>query len=184
MSDAFIIKGPNAALRKTKRSDIAQYRKWNNPKLKAWSMDAPWSEYDLIALINWRKKWLDEGAKLPYKFLEIEASDGQHVGWVVVYHDYADPHMTEVGIDIPEDAYWGQGIGAEALALWIQYLFETMPIQRIGFSTWSGNIAMVKIGQKLGFLEEGRIRRGCMVQNQYHDRINMGLLKEDWCFPF
>ncbi len=184
MSDRYIIKGPKVALRKTTRVDIARYRMWNNPSLKAWSLDAPWSEYNLIALINWRKKWLNEGSKPPYKFLEIETNEGQHLGWVVVYHDYGDPHMTEVGIDIPEDAYWGKGVGAEALALWIEYLFETMEIQRIGFSTWSGNQAMIKIGQKLGFLEEGRIRRGCMVKNQYFDRINMGLLKEEWHFPY
>lgn len=180
MSYGYIVKGPKVALRKTNRTDIVQYRKWNNPDLKAWSLDAPWSDHDLSALIDWRRKWLNEGAKPPYKFLEIEASDGHHVGWVVVYHDYADPHMTEIGIDIPEDGYWGQGIGEEALALWIQYLFETMQVERLSLSTWSGNHGMIKIGQKLGFQEEGRIRRGCMVNDQYYDRINMGLLKADW----
>ncbi|MBF4692874.1 GNAT family N-acetyltransferase [Fusibacter ferrireducens] len=180
MSSGYIVKGAKVALRKTNRADIAHYIKWKNPNLKAWSLDAPWANHNLTAIINWRKRWLNEGSKPPYRFLEVEASDGTHVGWVVVYHDDGDPHMTEIGIDIPEEGYWGQGIGTEALALWIQYIFETMQVERLSLSTWSGNQGMIKVGQKLGFQEEGRIRRGCRVDYQYYDRIHMGLLKTEW----
>ena len=182
MPDGYIVVGAKVKLRKTRISDLSHYKRWNNPELRAWSYDAPWLSGDLTAVINWRKKWLQEGGKKPYRFLEIEYSDGHHVGWVVVYHDAKDPHMTEIGIDIPEEAYWGLGIGEEALALWVQYLFETLNLQRVGFTTWSGNQKVIRLGNRLGFVEEGRIRRGCVVDEIYYDRIKMGLLKEEWQF--
>ncbi len=182
MPDGCIVVGEKVKLRKTRLSDLSHYKRWNKPELRAWSYDAPWLSGDLSAVINWRKKWLQEGAKKPYRFLEIEYLDGHHVGWVVVYHNAKDPHMTEIGIDIPEDQYWGMGIGEEALALWIQYLFDSLKLQRLGFTTWSGNETVIRLGKRLGFVEEGRIRRGCKVDGTYYDRVKMGLLKEEWAF--
>jgi RimJ/RimL family protein N-acetyltransferase len=39
---------------------------------------------------------------------------------------------------------------------------------------------MIRVGEKLGFTLEGRIRRGCEVKGQFYDRIKMGLLREEW----
>lgn len=167
-------------LRTTEEKDIADYERWNNSALPAWRTDGPWFNDDLTALINGRKKWLAGEQKPPYRFLEIDAADGVHIGWVVVYHDESDPHMTEIGIDIVEDAYWNKGLGYAALTLWIEYLFRERAFTRLGFSTWSGNHGMIRVGEKLGFMEEARIRNGCEVDGMFYDRIKMGLLREEW----
>jgi len=46
---------------------------------------------------------------------------------------------------------------ADALKTWMDYLFNTFPIPRIGLTTWSGNDRMIKIGKDLGMMVEGRI---------------------------
>lgn len=180
MNHKFCIRGRQVTLRATNLSDISQYKRWNNKDLKAWQLDTPWNDSNLSAIINWRRTWIYDGGKPPYRFLEIEAYDKRHIGWVVVYHDNKDPHMTEIGIDIPEEAYWGRGIGEEALTLWIEYLFDSLNLSRIGLSTWSGNLGMMRLAEKLGFALEGTIRCGCRVDKTFYDRLKYGILKAEW----
>lgn len=180
MNESFRIQGKRVNLRTTNENDIKDYERWNATDLKAWEYDGPWYDEDLSGLIERRKKWCYGEKEFPYRFLEIETKDQVHIGWVVVYHDERDPHMTEIGIDIPEDECWGKGMGEEALTLWMDYLFAERDFTRIGFETWGGNKGMTRLGEKLGFVEEGRIRNGCEVKGTYYDRVKMGILKSEW----
>jgi len=175
-----IARGSRVLLRLATEKDLADYERWSNPSLPAWQFDGPWFNDDHSVMLRRRQKWLKSNPQPPHSFLEIDTTDGVHIGWVCVYHDEHDPHMTEVGIDLPEDTYWGQGLGTEALRLWIDYLFETRYFTRIGFSTWSGNPGAIGIGCKLGFRLEATIRNGCQVRGKFYDRIKMGILKREW----
>jgi RimJ/RimL family protein N-acetyltransferase len=180
MDKIFKIEGEKINLRITNENDIKDYERWNTSELKAWQYDGPWYDEDLSGVIEGRKKWCIGERISPYRFLEIETKDSIHIGWVVVYHDKQDPHMTEIGIDIVEDEYWGKGIGEEALSLWIDYLFKERSFIRLGYETWEGNKGMIKLGEKLGFIEEGRIRKGCEIKGTFYDRIKMGILNDEW----
>jgi RimJ/RimL family protein N-acetyltransferase len=179
----FKIEGKLINLRTTTRSDLADYERWNNPKLKAFQLDGPWYEEEegLGKVINWREKWLGSERSAPYPFLEIETKKGIHVGWVVLYHSQRDPHASEFGISIYEDEYWGKGIGTEAAHLWVDYLFGAYDhLTRLGCCTWEGNKGMIHIGEKLGFIEEARIRKSCEVNGLFYDKIRMGILRSEW----
>lgn len=176
----FIIAGKRVNLRPMTASDLDDYQRWSDPNLKAWEYDGPWFDDDPAQLAAKRRRQFEKGQQPPYKSLEVETVDGEHVGWAVVYYRSDDPHMTEVGIDIVEEHLWNRGLGTEALALWIEYQFEARGLMRIGYSTWAGNKRALAIGRKLGFIEEARIRRGCQVKGRYYDRIKMGILREEW----
>ena len=180
MECEIVIKDKLVNLRSTVPSDIADYERWNNSSLRVWQFDGPWFDDDLDGLIEQRRKWLAGERKPPCGFLEIETVKNYHIGWVVVYYKNDDPHLTEIGIDIVEDTYWDKGAGTEALYLWIEYLFREWRLHRVGFSTWSGNRAILAIGRKLGLAEECRIRNGCEVNGVFYDRIKMGILREEW----
>jgi len=64
-------------------------------------------------------------------------------------------------------------------SLWIDYLFTERELTRIGFTTWEGNKSMLKIGKKLGFIEEARIRKSCFINGVFYDRIKMGILRDE-----
>lgn len=85
------------------------------------------------------------------------------------------------GITIFHPEFWGQGIGKEALALWIDFLFRYRPeIARLDLQTWSGNERMMNLAEKLGFKLEGRFRKARIVDGEYYDSIQYGILREDW----
>jgi len=168
------------SLRPTVESDVADYVRWNVPDRKAWQFDGPWYGQGLDNIIDGRKKWLSGERLPPHRHLEIYAVEHGHVGWVTAYLHSNDPHIPEAGIDIVEDGLWDEGLGTEAFGLWVDYLFAAFNLTRLGCSTWSGNPRMIRVGEKLGFTLEGRIRRGCEVNGQFYDRIKMGLLRDEW----
>ena len=51
---------------------------------------------------------------------------------------------------------------------------------RLDLRTWGGHIGMIKLSEKLGFREEARFRKARIVENEYHDSIGMGILREEW----
>lgn len=85
-----------------------------------------------------------------------------------------------MGIGLHEAGSWGKGIGTRALRLWINHLFSTMPLVRVGFTTWSGNERMMCVGEKLGMQLEARIRKVRYYEGRYYDSIRMGILREEW----
>jgi RimJ/RimL family protein N-acetyltransferase len=180
MPAEFALQGRLVSLRPTRESDIADYERWNVRSLKAWEFDGPWYNDTLDRMIENRKKWLAGERLRPYRCLEIDAIEHGHVGWVTAYIHSTDPHTTEAGIDIVDDSLWNRGLGTEAFGLWTGYLFQAYDLTRLGYTTWAGNPRMIRVGEKLGFALEGRIRRGCEVKGQFYDRIKMGLLREEW----
>lgn len=87
----------------------------------------------------------------------------------------------EFGILIYPSHLWGKKIGQTSLRLWIDYLFQLHPhIQRIGFTTWSKNKAMMGAGEKIGMQKEAHIRKVRFYENQYYDSIKYGILREEF----
>jgi RimJ/RimL family protein N-acetyltransferase len=160
-------------------ADIPHYEKWNNPDLNVWDYDGPWDNTRTVSMEGVRRR-LDDNRRPPCRSLEIETAEGVHIGFVILHHIREDPHLSEIGIRIFEEKFWDRGLGTEAMALWIEYLFREWHLTRLGFSTWSGNERVMAVGRKLGFQQEACIRRGCEVGGKFYDRIKMGILREEW----
>ncbi|WPK13337.1 GNAT family protein [Lysinibacillus louembei] len=101
-------------------------------------------------------------------------------GIVSYYWEHEPSQWLEVGIVFHEGGSWGKGLGTRALKLWIDHLFNTMPLVRVGFTTWSGNKRMIRVGEKLNMQMEARIRKVRYYEGHYYDSIRMGILREEW----
>jgi len=105
---------------------------------------------------------------------------GEAIGTVNYYWEDESTRWLEAGIVIYPSRFWSRGLGTEALALWIDYLFQHLEIARVGLTTWSGNPRMVRAAEKLGMKMEGRLRKCRYYQGVYYDSIRMGILREEW----
>lgn len=179
------LKGRRITLRDFIEADIATLWYWqyecSDPEWVQW-----YTPYKPIVKSTWdefytEQLWeIEEALKreIPSK-LAIEA-DGKLIGFVRRYWIDKNTNWLNIGICIYDPAYWSGGYGTEAFQLWIDYLFREMDIVRLGIATWSGNERMVKLAKKLGMKHEGRIRKARLINGQYYDSINMGLLREEW----
>ncbi len=112
-------------------------------------------------------------------FWAIEV-DGVICGVISYYWEHEPSKWLEMGIVFHESHNWGKGLGTRAMTLWIDYLFSTMPLVRVGFTTWSGNKRMIRVGEKLGMQLEAKIRKVRLYEGVYYDSIRMGMLREEW----
>lgn len=87
----------------------------------------------------------------------------------------------ELGIVIYDEFYWGKGIATDALKQWTTDTFnEYSELAHLGFTTWSGNLGMQKVAEKMGWLKEAQIRQVRYWQGAYYDSVKYGVLKEEW----
>lgn len=148
-----------------------------------WRWDAPWegrpSPDDLMKLPAHLAALARERASPPRRMV-IETRTGTPVGTVSRYWVDERTQWLEVGVTIYGARHWGYGYGAEALALWVEHLFETLPIRRLGLRTWSGNQRMIRLARRLGFRREATFREACTVGARAYDRVAFGLLRREW----
>lgn len=171
-------------LRDMRESDIEDYVRWFTVDTEWMKWDAPWEAEAPASEADTRKEWaayyqsmqaLPESA-VRWKF-EIEWN-GRHVGWVSRYTDleYMEnkDSIPAIGIDIPEKAVRKQGIGTEALASFIQYLREK-GFSSIYTQTWSGNMAMLRVAEKLNFKPFFQANNYRTVEGKAYDAVTFKL---------
>lgn len=148
-----------------------------------WRWDAPWEGPPTpkeIKRIPARVRSLARERTVPPRRMVIETRAGFPIGTVSRYWADVQTQWLEVGVGIYEARYRGRGYGTEALALWVDHLFETMPIHRIGLRTWSGNLRMMRLARRLGFHQEATIREAYLAGRRAYDRVAFGMLRREW----
>ena len=116
----------------------------------------------------------------PRKAAAIAMPNGTAIGWVYRYADEKTPDERYIGIAIAEDEYLNQGIGTEAIWLWVDYLFANSDYPRMGLATWSLNPRMMHVAEKVGFLREGVLRQVREWEGERFDYVQYGMLRGEW----
>lgn len=148
-----------------------------------WRLESPWEGKPSAAelgAVPAQVRALARERAIPPTRMVIETRAGTPIGTVTRYWADERTGWLEVGIGIYEARYWGKGYGTEALAMWIDHLFETTDLRRIGLRTWSGHRRMVRLARRLGFSREATFREACVVGGRAYDRLAFGLLRREW----
>jgi putative hydrolase of HD superfamily len=164
--------------------DIEKYRKLTHPSKKFHQYDGPYYGIDTEEEHNQRidklKTRIESCETFTSRLLIVDQTF-KILGSVSWYWKSEETKWLEVGIDIFDENDWGKGIGYSALNLWINKVFEEkVEIVRIGLSTWSGNIGMMKLAEKLGLKQEACYRKARIVDGKYYDSISYGILRDEW----
>lgn len=171
-------------LRDMRESDIEDYVRWFTTETEWGNWDAPWEGHFESTEEEERRGWTEyyESVKnLPddvvrWKY-EIEC-DGVHIGWICAYTDldYVDnpEEIWALGLDIPGLDGRKHGNGTKALQMYIEYLKEHGH-KSFFTQTWSGNLPMVRVAEKLGFKEVCRKKDYREVNGKKYDAITWRL---------
>lgn len=74
----------------------------------------------------------------------------------------------------------GKGFGTQAVKLLLQYGFLELNLQRIYLHVFSDNQRAYKTYLKVGFVEEGCLRKAALIGEVFKDVRVMGILKEEF----
>jgi RimJ/RimL family protein N-acetyltransferase len=106
--------------------------------------------------------------------------DWIHVGGTGLF-DFDDrARSAELGITVGNKVYWDQGVGSEALRVLMNFGFNTLNLRRISLRVFEYNPRAIHVYQKLGFIEEGRLRQSVFHDGKYYDTILMSILKSEF----
>jgi len=118
----------------------------------------------------------DEGRML------ILSHEGDYVGEILYFKGLDYQSGYEVGYELFDMKYAGQGYMTEALMLFCAYMFAVWPINRLQVNVMSQNIASIRVVEKCGFTYEGTMRQATFHNGVYHDLKLYSILREE-CPP-
>lgn len=109
----------------------------------------------------------------------IENSEHKVVGDITTHNCDQRNGNFSWGVNIKQE-YRRKGYASEAIRLVMRYYFQELRYQKVTISIYSFNKASIKLHERLGFQQEGRIRRTVFTGGQYFDELIYGLTKEEF----
>lgn len=182
MPGARVVSGEHVTLRTAERSDVPFLQRAHaNPELRCglgWDVR---SQADL-------ENEFEEGEGHDERF--VVCIDGSHAG-----PGTPDPDdVRRIGCVVAGTAerarsgisYWiapeyqGEGYGAEAVSLAVDYLFDVYPHPAVSATVRPDNDASRALLESLGFVEEGRARKVAFWNGAYRDALRYSVLRSEW----
>lgn len=185
-----IIETEHLILRDILESDIPKRIEWETTDREWQKWDGPW-EYEGLTAEEEQKNLSEyiEGLNafvknvsvkkdgdMRYSFqLEVKET-GEYIGWISCYciddnYVYTDDDgKYAFGIDIPSKSCRGKGYGYEAFHAVLEYL-TAHGMTEIYTQTWSGNVRMIGLAEKLGFVEICRKKDYRTVDGKKYDGL-------------
>jgi ribosomal-protein-alanine N-acetyltransferase len=124
------------------------------------------------------EKRLDSNQQEDREFI-IEKKDGTKVGFIT---HFTVGKQLEIGFALtPTERK--KGYCTEAVNIMVDYLFLTKNHVRIQAATNVENISCQRVLEKVGFQNEGRLRKSYFVRGDWKDLFMYSILREEWKRP-
>lgn len=109
----------------------------------------------------------------------IENSNKEVVGTIITHT--CEPRMGtfQYGISILRK-FWSRGYAGDAIKIVLNFFFHELRYQKVNAQVYTFNEGSIKLHQKLGFREEGRVRRMIYTDGTYYDELIFGMTKEEF----
>lgn len=101
------------------------------------------------------------------------------IGTCSLFHHDAQNRRAELGFLLASD-FQGRGLMSEAARGVIRFGLETLDLMRIEADTDPRNESSCRLLERLGFKQEGLLRKRWCVAGEWSDTAFFGLLKEEW----
>lgn len=170
-----LFEGKNIRFTSSYEGDEKTIQKWRENSEYLVTLDTDTAKPKSLKEIT---KSLDETE--PYEFFIRKKDDDKLLGTIALFRLEWNNRTAYLSIGIGDKEHRGKGYGTEAISLMLRYAFCELNLHRVTLDVISNNPAGIRCYQKVGFVEEGRLRE-CVYRNgQRYDLIYMGILKKEW----
>lgn len=128
---------------------------------------------------RWAERAVTAGDEGDNIHLEIESLSGELVG-AIATHD-CDPRTGTFAYGVAVRAeHQRRGYASDAIRVVLRHYFEELRYQKVTVRVYSFNEASVRLHERLGLRQEGRLRRMVYTQGQFFDVLVFGLTREEF----
>ena len=154
------------------------YLKWMNDTEINRYLESRFSTYTLEELKDFVKE--QQRSKTSYLFGIYTKTDDIHIGNIKI--GGIDPHHKRgsIGLIIGNKEYWGKGIGTKAVKLLLEFVFESLKLNKVTAGMYKNNIGSYKLFKQLGFKEAAHYKEHSMYNGSFVDTYVFELLKKDY----
>ncbi len=137
--------------------------------------------------------WLDDVAQRPVPAARVEAimlrdawclwsieCEGRFVGVTSLYEPDSERGVARFFITIGDPTLWGKGLGAAVTQEVLVRAFDVLGLRRVASDCLEPNKASLRIHERAGYVEEGRLRKDAWRRGEWVDRILLGILEDEW----
>ena len=154
------------------------YLNWLNDPLINQYLESRFAYWSLDRLHTYLEKLL--ASEDEFMFAICTKEGNKHIGNIKIgpinhHHLFGD-----IGIVIGDVSEWGRGRAVEAITALCKYSFSDLNLNKIQAGCYEENIGSMKAFLKVGFKEEGRIKKKFMSSSGYQDQILLGLLSSEF----
>ena len=164
-------------LRPVTRADFARVVRWSQDREFClacdWTPDLTREEVEAW----WSRVLAGSGAE--FVRLGIEW-DGVMVGYADLANVEERVGRAEFGIAVGERHLWGRGIASSAGQLMLRYAFHQLGLSRVTAQVHAPNVRSLALVRRLGFRQEGVLRRHDTYRGGVVDVIVFGLLAQEF----
>lgn len=129
------------------------------------------------------RKWCQETASAPPSSDEfrwvIEKVSGEAIGTLHAFDCNLRNGTFKYGLIILP-LHQKQGCATEVIHLVLNYYFLELRYQKACVSIHASNLPSIQLHKKLGFQQEGILRRMLYTEGQFYDELIFGLLAEEY----
>lgn len=171
--------GTRVILREFRQEDLSGIRSWVNDYDTTRFLGAGYSrpqsweqtEQYLNSLLNGEAG----GVQLAIAEKETRRYLGQCSLMMIDY----TARRAEMAIVLAPDSV-SHGYGREAIILLLDYAFLQLNLNRVFLQVHADNERAIRVYEKCGFRQEGRLREHFYRDGHYIDALQMGLLRSEW----
>jgi RimJ/RimL family protein N-acetyltransferase len=169
-----LVRGHRITIRRIESADLARIR----PFAFTVSITEPLSELDaLTRAFDASGFWADDSGAVAI----VDSSDGRLLGTAQFYRSAPCIHGYEMGYIIHDAADRGRGAASEAVKLFSDHLFETIPgFYRLQLIIEVWNVASWKLAERCGFVREGLLRSVGFGTGDPSDCFIYARTRKDW----
>jgi len=150
----------------------------NDPEVTQWTLmgDLPLSR---LAEEEYFDRVMREGSRKQVAFA-IETLEGEHIGFCGIDGIDWRHGVGTTGTVIGRKELWGKGYGSDAVKVRTRYGFEALGLRMLMSEVMADNVVSLKVLQKAGYREVGRIPGRYWKRGAYRDSVQMIIDRASW----
>jgi len=171
--------GPHIRLRAIEPGDIDAVVAWNQDSDIARHLDFVWPPQSRESVRQWIERAAAHGPENDVFFFIIENATGVVVGEIDTHHMNRRAGTFMYGVSVRAE-HRRQGYASEAILLVLRYFFDELRYQKVTVEIHADNAVSLRLHERLGFQQEGRLRQMLYTDGRYIDVFMFGMTAEEF----
>ena len=142
----------------------------------------PWhdrTEADARAFVNRFLQWQEEEPRRLFQLALVLKSDNTLIGNCGIRRKSGNDWEADLGYELSPQ-HWGNGYATEAARALVDFGFRELDLSRISSWCIADNTPSARVLERLGFRQEGRLRRNEYFKGRWWDTLLYALLRDEW----